>query len=294
MTRALRRAAASHLLVAAAALVVTAGLAGAAVYRFTADTQHQPSTFAGGWVAAATGLGTPTVSGYDAGLAWTPGSHGVTGQELWGADQNTTASCAGASYASLATLGAATASTTDANRGSTLNGHWYCYEIRSTHASWWTPADFAPVLLGLVPTQVAIGPGRSAGQVSNNATIAITFNQATNVPANGGTFTVCVFGPPDNVLLLGDPGCASASDTPSIGKLTGLTIAGTASWAGSTVAVSGSTVTVTVNDKGNTRVSASGTATFAASPSVLSAATVDQAQACTTAPNCTPTASGAF
>src|SRR5581483_3912755 len=151
--RALRRA--GGLCVVSIGLSLALGYlhAGGAFGLFAGETTNKDATFSAGWVAAATGLGTPSPSGYDVSLAWTPGNHGVTGQELWGADGGTGAASSCGTYAQLATLpSASTASYLDSNRGSTLNGHWYCYRLVSTHGSWTAQATFPAQRIGLAAT----------------------------------------------------------------------------------------------------------------------------------------------
>jgi hypothetical protein len=295
MSAALRRAAASKTLLALALLFFSVGTVGGTYAVFSAETQHQSSTFAGGWVAAPTGLQPPTVSGYGASLSWTHATHGVTNEDLYGTDEGTTSSCSGAAYSTaFATgLGATTDSTTD-SRGSSANGHWICYQIRSTHGSWYTGANFSIVRVGLVPTTLATAEGSNPG---NNAaldqgdTITITYNQA--VSYSGGAILVCTF--TDGTILLGDAttgnaSCGSSGDTATIGKITNLSIGNARTYTSSSVGVGGSTVTVTLGNGGSGssgRTSASGTGTFTGSGSPTS--TSGGAVACTIT-GCTPTA----
>lgn len=297
MTAALRRAAASKPLLVLAALFFSVGTVGGTFAVFTAETQHQPSTFAGGWVAAPTSLQAPSVSGYGASLAWTHATHGVTDQDLYGTDQGTTSNCSGAAYSTAfqTGLGATVDSTTD-SRGSSANGHWICYQIRSTHGSWYTGATFSIVRVGLVPTTLATAQGSNPGNNSaldQGDTISVTYNQS--VAYSGGNIVVCTF--TNGTILLGDSttgdaSCGSSGDTATIGSVSGLSTVGSAiTYTGSTVATSGSTVTVTLGNGGSGssgRTSASGTGTFtgAGSPTSSSGGAV----ACTIT-GCHPTAS---
>jgi len=107
--------------IAAAVLVLTSGaIVGGTFASFTADTQQNTSTFAGGFVGAATGLSV-TPSGYDAQLAWTPGTHGpVTGQTLNFLDNGSSSSCPTTGYSLVANMASAgTSSYTASNPATT-------------------------------------------------------------------------------------------------------------------------------------------------------------------------------
>lgn len=309
MTRkALRRAVGACILLITVSLLLGRGFVGSTFAlvngAFTGDTTNNNSVFAGGWIGAPTLL-SPTLSGYDVKFAWTPGTHGpVTGQQLWGVDNTTSSTCSSPAYASLATMASAsTAAYTDANRASTINGDWFCYEMVSTSGtvpapSAWTAAQTISALqIGLAARAVSLGTG--GGSINRNDTITLTFNQKTNLTT--ASVKVCSYA---TSVIIGDPSggttCpASASSTYSIGKLseTGATIALQA-WASSTVALSGTnpqTVTITLTAT-HTATWSGGTPswTFTPSSSVLSSVTVDQAAACTSGANCQPTASTNF
>lgn len=234
---------------------------------FSAETENQNSAFAGDWVAVPTGLGAPsTPAGLGATLTWTHATHGVTGQEIWYAHNGTTANCNGVTYAGLVTGGSlsATANTITASTSpndqvsNAYDGEELCYQVRSTHNSWYTVANFSVIQVGFVPTSVAY---TGAGKISSGSTITITYNQ--NVSYSGGAITVCTF--TSGTILIGDAGCASAGDTPTIGKLVGGTVSKTTTCATSTVGTSGASLTITLancpNGVGN-QASVSGTATY--------------------------------
>lgn len=298
--RALRRA--GGLCVVSIGLALALGYlhAGGALGVFAAEVTNKDATFSAGWVAAATGLGTPSPSGYDVSLAWTPGNHGVTGQEVWGADGGTGAAASCGGYAKLATLASATtASYLDSNRGSALNGHWYCYRLVSTHGSWTAQATFPAQRIGLAATGLAIANNNNT--IGNNDTITLTFNQRATGPT---TIRVCVWSSSSgNAIVLGDTtgSCTSASDASSIGKLTvsGATIATTRTFNNSTVTYSTTapwTATITLRNGSNSAVSG-GTWTFTGSstPGVVSFATTHQASLCSsTALSCSPSTTTHF
>lgn len=294
----LRRVAASHVLVAVAVLVLGAGIAGGALVGFSAEDQHASSTFAGGWLGAPTGLGTPAPTGYGASLSWTAATHGLTDQALYGTDQGTTNTCAGATYATQlnASLGVATTSTTD-NQGAGANGHWLCYQIRSirTGTSWTATANFAVVQVGLVgSTLTAAEGGGNSGQIQNGDTIAVAFNQAITY-GGAASISVCAF--TSGTILIGDTGCGAATDTPTIAKITGLTIANNRTYTSSTVSASGSTLTISLAGGGNgangrANVSGTGTVTWTSSNATLHS-TSGSASVCTAA-NCAIAYAGGF
>lgn len=296
MIRALRRAAAAHAVVIGVVLVAAVGVAVGAVFvGFTGETQNA-ATFAGGWIGPPTSLATPTPSGYDAQLAWTPGTHGpVTGQQLWGFDNGGTASCTGVTYSLLNTMSSASTSAYTKANTSSVNGHWLCYQMVSTSASSWTAsASFAPVQLGLVAKTVAIANGAgNSNKITNGDTITITFNQnvlASSIPSSP---VVCT-GTTATRIIIGDTAgnnCSASTDPYTIGVIDGITVSGPRQKLNATAAVSGAVVTITIGQNGQ---NAAGTGVLTPAATILSAATTDQAQACTTASTCTPTASGGF
>lgn len=82
---------------------------------FSAEADNRTGTLAGGWIGAPSGL-TIAPSGYDAQLAWTPGTHGpVTGQQLTGLDNGSSATCPASGYSTLGTM--ASASTASYTQG---------------------------------------------------------------------------------------------------------------------------------------------------------------------------------
>lgn len=299
MRRSLRRGATSYLVLAAVALV-GAGLAAGALVGFSAETQNKTSTYAGGWLRAPSSLQAPTVRGNGAALNWTHATHDSTGQDLYGSNMGTTTSCTTATYAtSFATGLSPTIDTTTDDRGASASGNWICYQIRSTHATWYTSANFSIIQVGLVPTHVTVTSGSNAGSISPLDTIALSFNQ--NITYNGatgaisGNITICAF--TTGVVLIGDNGCAAATDAATVGKIAGLTIGANRTFETSTVAVSGSSVTFTLNtatNGSNNRTTATGTGTFAYTGSAaLIQSSAGSATVCT-APNCTWAWLGAF
>jgi len=66
---------------------------GSTLASFSAETDNNTSTFAGGWIGTASSLAA-TPSGTDASLTWTPATHGLNGQALWKWDAGSGSSCA--------------------------------------------------------------------------------------------------------------------------------------------------------------------------------------------------------
>lgn len=307
------------LLLVALFVVAVAGAVGGTYAVFVAEAGNQTSTFAGGWIGRPTGLGTPTPSGYDVQFAWTPATHGLTGQQLWAYDNGaqTPHTCSGATYTQLSTMASATTSSYTQSNTSTLRAHWLCYEMVSTSASTWTAAaQFSGLQIGLVANSITVTAGGTlSGKISTGDVITIVFNQAPTGIATGSR-SVCVNpGANSNVVILGDTsGCVSSSDANDVGVISGYTITGGGGM-GATAAMncnasnfslSGSTLTITIGDTlgamgslgpcdSANAATETGTGTYTPANTILSAATTDQAQICTGAANgCRPTVSGSF
>jgi hypothetical protein len=296
MRRALVRAATSHALVALAVLLVGAGLAAGALVGFSADTQTQTSTLAGGWLAAPTSLLPPAVRGNGATLTWTPSTHDVTAQSIYGTDRGTTNNCTGAAYTTAFDTGlAANATTVNDDRGSGASGHWICYQARTEHGSWNKTANFSIVQVGLVPTGITITNNSFSGSMAPNDTIDLFFNQ--NVTYSGSSpITVCAFSSAGRILI-GDTGCASSNDTPTIARITGMTLGANRTFQTSTVSVSTNRVRITLNTTASgtsarTTASGTGSTTFTGSTSIIQSS-AGAASVCTAA-NCTWSWSGSF
>ena len=296
MNRALGRAAASPRIFVLAALLFVVGTVGGTAAEFSAESQHA-ATFAGGWIGAPGGLSVPTVRGNGAMLSWTtPATHGATSQAVYGTNFGTTrpANCSTATYATSFVTGLGTAAVTaTADRGGGDGGDWICYQVRGVHGSWYSGASFSgPLQVGLVPLSLSVGDTGNS-KFDQGDSVGVTYNQ--NVTYTGNV-VVCTF--TNGTLLLGDTttgnaSCGAATDTPTIGKITGLTIGSANSCAATAVAGSGTTtLTVTAGSCGagnNGRVSISGSGTLDGSGSApLSSA--GSAAACTVS-GCLPSTS---
>lgn len=309
-SRSLRRLWRHPYVVIAAAVLFASGIAtvGGTFASFSAETQNNTSTFAGGWLGTASNL-TVTPSGYDAVLGWTPGTHGLDGQQLWGFDNGASSTCLStSSYAQLNTMAAATTTSyTKTYSTAALNGHYECFQMLSTRSgsSWTATGSFPATQLGLVMTGLAINSSVTAnGALNTGDTITATFNQPVILTAQTSKAVVCeswtaagaltIF--LDDVAYGGGNACSAA---PSYRiELTGLT---KAAGAANTQTVN-ATITFSANAPwtatwtltGNGQTVTGGSATGTPSSTILSTnGGADQAAACTSgALNCTPAATG--
>ena len=294
--RSLRRLWRSPYVFAAAVLLFASGLAagGTTLASFSAQTQNNPSTFAGGWIGAATGPFTVTPTGYGATLGWNHATHGLDGQQLYGLDNGTTATCPSSGYTSLATMSPPlTNAYTDSsavlespNPASNVNGHYVCYRMVSTRSgsSWTATASFPATILGLVPTGIA---SSASGSPTNGSTFTVTYNQNVTVP-NPTTITVCLQ-PSQNQIVLGDGSCAATIGT--IGVPGASSSSKENDCGSSSVAASTNRIVITLGGcktgNGN-QASFSGTATYTAAGSTVTSSSGSAVQ-CTTS-LCKPTA----
>ncbi len=285
--RARNRAAGAALVAFVVGVVLASGQVTGTFALFTAETENQNSAFAGDWVAAPTGLGAPsTPAGLGATLTWTHATHGVAGQEIWYADHGTTNNCTSVTYSGLVTgaslsatantITAATSPNDQVPSGS--NGNYICYEIRSTHNTWYTSGDFSAFQVGLVPKTIAFNGTGTGFMVSNN-TFTITFNQ--NFSYSSGNITV--------TATLGNPGTVTLG---ALGTISGGNITKGGSCANSTVTGSGTTtmlITLKNCPTGGSRiaVTAGGTGTYTGAGAGVTSSTGGVSQ-CTNA-NCKPT-----
>jgi hypothetical protein len=270
---------------------------------FDGETVNAGSVFAGGWVTAPTAAVTPTVSGYDATLGWTAGTHGVAGEQILGFDNTTTSNCTAVTYSALTTISPAT-TYTDANRGATANGDWYCYAVASANGGWTSPTSlaFSAVQLGLVATTLTITNIATNNSIAATDTVKIAFNQqTTGQPANGNGVKVCAIAGTltSGKIILGDTTggttCATG-DGYTIGVITNIAVGTTQAYTNGSISTAGTPWTSTVTIGTGTASTESGaTAKFTPAGTILSSATTDQATICTAATtNCQPSTAGHF
>ncbi len=290
----LRRAGDSWLVLGLLAILFVGGFAGSTFGYFDASVDQGTSSLPGGYVAAATSQ-TATASGYDGIVTWAlPDTTGVQGQQILMSDNSTSTDCSAVTYTStVATLTSTARTYTDSNRTATTGaGDQFCYAVCTYWAtnSWDHVARAPATQLGLVVDSVVLHSGSTAGTLSTNDTIVLTFNQKPATPANG---TICTFHT-GGIILIGDSTCSVATDTYAIGELSGYTVGGVGHQKRTaTVTVSTSapwTITVKLTQTGQT---VSGSGTFTPSSSLVSAATTDQATVCRTG-GCVPSPSGSF
>lgn len=299
--KALRRRATAFSISILLGLLFTAGYLGSTYAYFDGETD-QTATFAGGYLVAPSALGTPTVQGYGAALAWTPATTLLTAQALYGLDRGTTTTACPAFTDTTATYTALTtnltttlATTTDAGN-SAYNGDYYCYQIQSTHGSWYQGSIFAALQVGLVPTAVTLANANNT--MANSDKITIAYNQpvvfttpvtvagcpVSTVSVTTGKTTTSFL--PGTAVVGG--GCGS---TGSIGLIDNLTLTQpTKTFTSSSIAGSGTkTITITLNGGANIGGSA-GSETFIPSGSNVKSS-VGSATVC----NCTTvSAAGGF
>jgi hypothetical protein len=165
-SRSLRRLWRHPYVFVAAAILFACGLAtvGGTFASWSSQTENRTGTFAAGWVGPATNL-TFSPSGSDAGLFWTPGTHGpVTGQTLYGLDNGSSSSCPANGYSNIAAMPSTSTTTyTDAHGSST------------------TLSDKVGVttLKTALPTPTTIN---MVGGI-NNAATSLTVTSSTGMPA---------------------------------------------------------------------------------------------------------------
>jgi hypothetical protein len=288
----LRRAGRSWLLILVLGAVFAAGWAGSTLAYFDNEID-QTATYAGGYVGSPSSQ-TATASGYDGTVTWAlTDTTGVQAQQVLMADNGTSTDCSSVAYSTTVATGLAPTvhAYTDSNRTATTGaGDQYCYAVESyyTKTSWYQVARAPATQLGLVVDSVVLANGGQSGHLDNGDTITITFNQP---PATPSSATICQFHT-GGLVLIGDPTCSVATDNFAIGELSGFTVGGVGHQKRSaSVSITGNVMTVTVTQNGQTF---SGSGTFTPSPSLVSAATSDQATVCQSGSSCLPTPSGSF
>jgi hypothetical protein len=306
-----RRAVRSWKIFIVAALLFCLGVVGSTYANFTAEDTESTAAFAGGYVAspgaAAVSTATGAVVGAGRTVTWaTPTTTGISGFVIRDTNMGTTASPACPSSATntfpAADTVTAPTGTVVATVPSTDNGYYVCYQVQSFYSTTNTgppiwvgttnsAANSTGVRVGLWPTAATkanVGGG-GTGTMAANDTLKITYNQAVQV--SGSTVSVCVF--TDGTLLVGDS-CGSSSDTPTVGKLTGLNgIGANQSWPNSTISASASVVTITLVGASTTTDGTTVGTWTDGSGSVVTATGAGNPSPCT-ASNCTVAATGRF
>ncbi len=266
-----------------------------------AETTNGGSAVAAGWIGPATGLAA-TFSRYNVTLAWTNATTLVNSQRLLGYDAGTTAgtTCAAKYSASYSTTITNIANNTthtyaDNNRATSINGHYYCYEllgISSTYTAWQSAVTL-PTVVGFAATGLSIGNGDNA--LANNDTIVITWNQRTNLSTT--STAVCTY--TDGTILIGETTCptSDASATYSIAKLTGASsISARQTFSASTVSSTTTapfTTTITLKN-GAASLTVAGSSWTATPASSIQSNATPRIAICTSGGSCTPTTTTKF
>ena len=285
------RVAAASLVSWALGLLLSVGSVHATFATFSAETENSSSAFAGGWIPAPSGL-SAAVGGSandEAALTWTSGASAaspspnpVTDQTLMYADGGSGASASCGSYSSAGTVGAAT--TTD-SVGETPAADWWCLRMVSDSATTWTTsADFTPIRL-LVPISVTLAEaGGHPGGIENGDTLTITYNQ--DVKTSGTTIAIRACKSQGTVVI-----GATCGGSPSVGEISGMTVAANSAFTSSTWVIAGPTIVFTLaGGSGHTAVSGGGP--FVGSGNKIKAV-AGNTLVCGGS-NCQPSSSGSF
>ena len=263
--KALRRANRSYVFITILALLFAAGYVGS-TFAYFDGTTVDTATYAGGTLVAGT-LVTALPAGYGAALQWNAAAttSGLNAEAIYGFDNNGTSSCAAVTYTSLTTNVTSTLGTTTQAGPAAQNGHYYCYEIRSTHNNWFVVTDFAGIQVGFIPVSVTLANGNTTGTLQNSDKVTVVYNQNVALAAASVTVMACGAASGTAKVLLGASSCGGS---PSIGAITGLTITSTSTKTYTSSAVSGGgtkTVVITLGGGGsgsNSNVPESGVGKF--------------------------------
>jgi hypothetical protein len=186
--------------------------------------------------------------------------------------------------------------TTPVTIPSSDNGDYVCFQVQSYYTTnGWVGtlpaiAGATPTRIGLWPTTVAHANGGTKNQIDNKDTIKITYNQSV-APATGSGITICTF--TDGTLLIGDSGCGSSSDTPTVGELTGLTIATARTFPSSSWTTLGTAITFKLGG-GTSSGTSGGVGAWTSSGGFITASAGGGNPSPCTQAACTPTVSGGW
>jgi hypothetical protein len=283
-----------------ALLSLGSGLVSAAQATFTAQAGNPGSRYAFTALYPPGSL-TATPLGHDVSLGWTAGSNG-RGYSILGAANGASSDCSSAVFTSVGSTSGTTF--TDSGRF-TPQGTYYCYQVKTTYASW-TSVNGNPTaaaLLGFVTVTTVASNGGTTGRLDTGDKVVLTFNQAMSTATGpSGTNTVCAIAGATIVLgATAATGTCSASETNNLGKLTGGTSAANGRWSATWVWSAGNTVlTATLG----ARVSGTSTATTSGAWTFNPSTTTSKLQSATGAfhicdtntggGNCLPGMTGAF
>jgi hypothetical protein len=244
---------------------------------------------------------TATTAGADVNLSWTAGQNG-SGYAVLGVANGTSSNCAAATTASIGTT--AGTSYADTSR-STPQGTWFCYEVKTTYASWTsvTGNPRAAAQVGVAVSSIVAANGGTASRLDPGDTITATFNQPiTTTTGPSATNSVCSIS--GGTIVIGSTttsGTCVATETTNFGKLTGGTSSANARWSATyawNAAHTQLTITIGTRSSGFANPTVSGTWTLG--PTTTAAkllSTTGNLHTCDTntgGGNCLPTLTGSF
>ena len=249
---------------AAATIVLGAAFAGSSEASFAGRVSNPGDIYS---LTALYAPSSPTAStsGHDVQLGWSPGQNG-SGYSVLGVANGSSSNCSGVSFSQIGTAGGTSYSDTGRY---TPQGTWYCYEVKTSYASWTSVAGNPTVAarIGFFVTSVAVTNGGTAGRLDTGDVLVVTFNQpVTTSSGPSGLNSVCAIA--GGTIMLGSTtvlGACSTSETVNLGRLTGGTAGAngrfTATWAWSN---GNKTLTITLGFRtsGSTAITTSGTWTF--------------------------------
>ncbi len=175
-------------------------------------------------------LGAPSAlsasaSGHNVALSWSAGTNG-NGYQLLTAANGTNPACGAASFTSLSTTAALSA--TDSGRY-LPQGSYQCYQVRTTYNTWWSVSGnpIAAVQLGFVAASVTVTSGGVAGDLDAGDSIVVTYNQPVNTTTGPVAADNICTDSISNTIVLGSNGSGTTCNaTPaSVGTITGMTVA---------------------------------------------------------------------
>lgn len=190
---------------------------------FNAQTRNPGSKYAFTALYAPSGL-TAAASGHNVQLAWTAGQNG-NGYSVLGVANGASSDCSSASFSSVGST--ASTSYTDSGRF-TPQGTWFCYQAKTTRASWTSVQNnpTAAAQLGFVVTGIQATNGGSPGVLDQGDTIVVTFNQAVDTSNGAPAGSVCAANAPDAIVIgtAVAAGTCKTNEVTTVGILSGGTL----------------------------------------------------------------------
>jgi hypothetical protein len=207
-------------------LLVVAAVAGSTAAAtsqasFAAQEANRTNAYAFTALYAPSSL-TATPSGHDVSLGWAAGTNG-SGYQVRGVANGSSSNCSGVTFATVGST--AGTSYTDTGRY-TPQGTWFCYEVRTSYASWTsvTGNPVAAAQIGFVVTAVQATNGGTAGKLDQGDTIVFTFNQAVDTSSGAPAGYVCSTNSNPITIVIGTAvaaGSCNRTEATTLGTLTG-------------------------------------------------------------------------